>query len=377
MISDKENIQQQIFKSAIDEATNIVRRNMNKWADKLPDVANAGVYFVFGDDDLNHFRSWRVGFGIGIQWLLFQHTGDDAYRRKAEAMLGTLVKMPFTPDQCQGVLYLPSCIAALKFGSYPAAAETALGAADVLMKQYSEKGGYFRAFKQYENFVIDTAFNSVILHWASKYTGDPSYYEAAESQLKAIMKYSVRADGSTYHQYWFDPDGNPIEGTTAQGFKDSTCWSRGQTWAMLGFALHYRFTRRREYLEVFKKLASYYYSHLRSDLIPCWDLCFTDSRQPTDSSSAAIAACAVLEMAELLPKDRDIAAFKESAIASVCSLINSYSVAYDDYIDCLLTGASDNVLRYRSNESVIYGDYFYLEALMRLIDSKKFDALWQ
>lgn len=375
MPADNENVLRGILTSAIEEAISIIDRNIKKWGNKLPDIADAGVYDVIDGERIKHNTSWRFGFGIGIVWLLYEYTGNKMYLEAAERMLETFVQRPDSQDQCQGVLHIPSCVAAYRYTGDKKAATAAMNGANLLVNQFSKNGGYIRAFKNYENFVVDSAVNTVLLHWASEYSGNPMYYEIARKHLDTEMKYSLRPDGSTYHVYWFDNDGNAIEGTTAQGYDDSSCWSRGQAWAMLGYALHYRFTGDKDYLSTFRKLSKYYFEHLNSDEVPSWDLIFVDSNEHTDSAAAAIASCAVFEMANLLPDDAEIARFKERAVGSVISLIRKYAAKYDDYIDALLIGGADNVNRGGYDESLIYGDYFYLEALLRLLGS--FDTFWK
>lgn len=46
---------------------------------------------------------------------------------------------------------------------------------------------------------------------------------------------------STYHTYFMDVEtGAPRFGSTAQGYSDTSCWARGQAWAVYGFTLSER-----------------------------------------------------------------------------------------------------------------------------------------
>ncbi len=374
MSNDKLNCKR-IFTDAIEEAFLIIDRNFNKWGLKIPDMSNAGVYRLWSMDTIQNADSWRMGFGVGIPWLCWQYTGDEHYRDYADKLTDIFCGMPYIPDQCQGVLYLPSCVSAYKATGNSNAKQRALGAADVMMKQFTQNGNYFMAYKRYKNYVADTAFNTVLLHWASDVTGDGAYYEAAKLHLETEMKHTIRPDGSTCHVQWFDDSGTPLEKTTAQGYSFDSCWARGQAWTMLGFALHYRFTKNPAYLDTFRHLAEYFFANLNPDHISCWDLIFRGANDTVDTAASVIAVCAVLEMAKQLPDDTALFKLKEKAVLTMLSIIRNYSVSYDDYIHSLILGGVDNMHHSGENQGLIYGDYFYLEALVRLLTD--FETYWQ
>lgn len=99
--------------------------------------------------------------------------------------------------------------------------------------------------------------------------------------------------------------GAPVRGATCQGYKDDSCWARGQAWGVYGTAISYRYTKRPEYLEAFRRVLSYYLDRLPEDLIPYWDMTFTEGdTEPRDSSSASIVACGLLEAAKYANPDQ-------------------------------------------------------------------------
>ena len=88
---------------------------------------------------------------------------------------------------------------------------------------------------------------------------------------------------------------------THQGNRDGSAWSRGQAWGIYGCALSYRAGHDPRYMEMFRDVTDYFLEHLPLDLIPYWDFDFDDpSGEPRDSSSSAIAACGMLEMAKYM-----------------------------------------------------------------------------
>src|SRR5207245_634296 len=75
----------------------------------------------------------------------------------------------------------------------------------------------------------------------------------------------------------------------------NSTWSRGQAWGLYGFTMTYRYTQDPRFLATAQKLADYFINNLPPDFVPVWDFSkpWTD---PRDSSAAAIAAAALLEL---------------------------------------------------------------------------------
>ena len=150
--------------------------------------------------------------------------------------------------------------------------------------------------------IIDCLLNMSLLFWASEVTGNAVYREKAIAHIQTAVGCVIRPDRSTYHTYFFDPDtGKPLRGVTHQGNRDGSAWSRGQAWGIYGCALSYRAGHDPRYMEMFRDVTDYFLEHLPLDLIPYWDFDFDDpSGEPRDSSSSAIAACGMLEMAKYM-----------------------------------------------------------------------------
>ncbi len=139
--------------------------------------------------------------------------------------------------------------------------------------------------------------NLPLLWWAYKKTDDKKYYNAACKHAFTTMQHFVREDGSTHHIVEFDSESGEVRRkVTWQGYNDESCWSRGQAWAIYGFALVYRYAKKKEFLRTVENLTDYYVSNCPSDSVPYWD--FDDSEIPNtvrDSSAAAITASGLLE----------------------------------------------------------------------------------
>mgnify|MGYP003373424114 CR=1 FL=1 len=170
------------------------------------------------------------------------------------------------------------------------------------------------------------------------------------------MKTVIREDYSTWHTFFFDMEtGEPDHGATCQGYRDGSAWARGQAWGIYGCALAYKYTGRKEYIDIFKKVSDYFLRHLPEDMIPYWDLEFTSGDEPRDSSSASIAACGMLEMAKYLEKEDAEVDRKLAGLHSTYSKKPPYNTCNPYGVD----------------ECNLWGDYFYMEALTRLLKDWK------
>jgi unsaturated chondroitin disaccharide hydrolase len=162
----------------------------------------------------------------------------------------------------------------------------------------------------------------------------------------------------------------PLRGATEQGAHDDSCWSRGQAWGVYGFALGHRATGDPRLLDAARECADYFLRHLPSDQVPYWDLVYGDgSDAPRDSSAAAIAVCGLLELAGV-ETDADRASRYANASRDILvSLVADYTPTDPVASDALLLhGVYDLPKNLGVDEGTLWGDYFYLEGLVRHAD---------
>ena len=219
-------------------------------------------------------------------------------------------------------------------------------------------------------------------YWAADETGCDKYRKIADDHITTAVSNVIREDNSTWHTFYFDPEtGAPDHGATCQGYRDGSAWARGQAWGVYGLATAYRYTKRSEYIPLFKNVTEYFLTHLPKDLIPYWDLEFTDGDdQPRDSSSASIAACGMLEMSRFLDEN-DAKYYIDTAKRIIDSIYKSYAVTdFESSNGLVLHSTYSNRSPYNTcnhygvDECNIWGDYFYMEALTRL--SKDWKQYW-
>lgn len=285
-----------------------------------------------------------------------------------------------------GFLYSPSCVAAYKLTGSEKGRRAAILAADQLCTRFQEKGEFFQAWgalgaADNYRYIIDCLLNVPLLYWASETIGDAHYADLAHKHVTTCLANSIRPDGSTYHTFFMDPvTGGPVRGATCQGYKDDSCWARGQAWGVYGTAISYRYTRRPEYLDAFRRVLAYYLERLPEDLVPYWDMTFTSgTEEPRDSSSASIVACGLLEAAKYVGTDglpvheagrpdagqRGRALRRQGRPAGHRPCAPRHLQQKSPYNTCTPEGV---------DECVSWGDYFYMEALTRL--TKDWELYW-
>jgi unsaturated chondroitin disaccharide hydrolase len=331
---------------------------------KFPDGANTG---------------WTTGFWPGLLWLAYEWTGDDKYRRAAEVQMESFAERMANKIDVDhhdlGFLYSLTAVAAYRLTGSQSARELGLETARTLMNRFWEKPGIIQAWGRMDDpdqkgrTIVDSLMNLPLWYWASETTGDPSYYHAGLRHARQLQRYFVRPDNTTYHTYYFDTEtGEARFGKTAQGAADESCWARGQAWAIYGFPLSYAYSKDATFLDTASRLADYFIDHIPADHVVYWDLAFGDgSGEEKDSSASAIAACGFLELAKGLPEGAQKEKYTQAALRSVEALATHYtSRDLPESNALILHGVYSKPAGHGVDEANLWGDYFYLEALMRL-----------
>jgi len=364
-------------RAALGHCVQRLRAQLPRFTWSFPGPASIdGIYPQIGNVE------WTTGFWTGQLWLAYEYTGDEVFKSTAliqvEDFLKRIQNHIDVDHHDMGFLYSLSCVAACKLTGDLKARTAALLAADNLVARYHPKGRFLQAWgamgaKENYRLIIDCLLNVPLLYWAARETGDGYYRQIADAHTETTLVLVVRPDYSTYHTFFFDPDtGKPAHGATCQGFRDDSAWTRGQAWGIYGTALGYREKRDPRYADIFRHISDFYLCHLGSDMIPYWDLGFTEGNEPRDSSSAAITACAFLEMSRYLA-EKEASVYRSLARRMLKALIDGYMA--DDRTPgdgLLLHGTYSKKTPFNTctqsgvDERVIWGDYFFMEALTRL-----------
>lgn len=381
-----EQMTEQEVKEALETAVSQSEFALSEFGTRFKHIFSTNQFYTEAQNN-----QWTNGFWTGELWLAYEYSGNKKFLETAMAHTKSFRNRAEnrveTDTHDLGFLYSPSCVAAYKLTGDAEARKTALMAADMLLERFHEKGQFLQAWGALNEpgnyrLIIDCLLNLPLLYWASEETGDPNYKEKADAHIHTALKVLIRPDYSAYHTFFFDPEtGEPERGVTHQGYSAESAWSRGQAWGIYGIALSCRYTRKAEYIDLFDHVAGYFLEHLPKNLIPYWDFIFTDgSDEPRDSSSAAIAACGMLEMAKYLDGGKqefyinaakrlmkalyDSCAVKDTAISDGQLLHGVYG-RKTPYNDCIDHGI---------DECNLWGDYFYVEGLMRLY--KEWNPYW-
>jgi unsaturated chondroitin disaccharide hydrolase len=363
-----------VWKTAIDDAIAKTLKNIERFEGKFPHVSSNGTY------ELNENNDWTNGFWSGMLWLCYEYSQDERFRNAADKTVTSFhkrLKDHVVLDHHDiGFLYSLSSKAQWIVEKDESARQLTLQAADLLMNRWCEPGGYIQAWgqkgdsKEGGRIIIDCLLNLPLLYWASEQTGNPSYLEAARTQAEKSRRYLVRGDDSSYHTFFFNPEtGEPIGGATHQGYTNGSTWTRGQAWGVYGFALSYRYTKDIKFLEASKRLARYFLEHLPDDHVAYWDFNAPVGKDTfRDSSASAIVAAGLLELISLMEEqDPERLYFQEQLEKSMTSLVQRYATIGEEDAEGLLKHGSYYVHGGISpDDYMIWGDYYYLEALMRL-----------
>lgn len=243
-------------------------------------------------------------------------------------------------------------------------------AGQTMAKRFQEKGQYLRSFVSENSLFIDLMMNVGLVFYAARERGDRRLRDIAIRHCLTTRRYLVRGDGSTGQEGIFDTStGEFLKQATHQGYRPDSCWSRGLTWALYGFSTCYEYSRDPRMLETAEKCADYYITHCPQDGVPPWDFqAPAESRKLVDSSAAAIAASGLLRLCRLLPDPVKGHFYWNTAVRILRSLCQQYLAKGDEGAEGVLKGGVYHMQRKLGVcESVMWGDYFFAEALLNAL----------
>jgi len=328
----------------------------------------SGAPSTDGTWSLTTGEAWTSGFFAGEMWEAYKHNPKKAMRQAATAWTQSLADQTTLSDDGGFRINVP-------FKNFLADASdaTRLEAANAKYSTWNSTVGMFRSSGGPHStnpagdfpVLLDHAMDMELLYWASKKTAQPIYRDRANAHLTKLAQLFVRGDGSTAQLGYFNSStGDFVAFDKKQGLSADSTWSRGQAWAMYAFTAAYRETGNATFLATAKKVTDYYIAHMPADGVPFWDF---QSDTWRDTSAAAIAASAMFELARVAPVAGDKARYRANAELILNSLLSpAYFAEGSSSRGVLLHGAA-NVPRKNPtrDNSLIYGDYYFLEAMNR------------
>ena len=330
---------------------------------------------------------WCSGFYPGSLLALYEKTKNPVFLIEADRMLDLLSKEQYNKTTHDlGFMMYCSFGNALKIDPKPEYKQILINSAKSLATRFDPKVGCIKSWdskKKEYLVIIDNMMNLELLFWATRETGDSSYYKIAVTHANTTMKNHFRPDYSSYHVINYNPETGVVQKKqTAQGYADESAWARGQAWGLYGFTVMYRETKDKKYLDQANHIASFILNHpnMPKDKIPYWD--FNAPNIPNalrDASAAAVMSSALLELCRYADPQEGKLYFK-TAEKMLQSLSSS---PYQS-----LPGANGGFLLQHSvghfpqhsevDQPLTYADYYYLEAMKRYetINSFKPGQIW-
>lgn len=317
------------------------------------------------------WTNWCEGFLGGQLWLIYEQNGDPYFREKAEHY-SRLIEHRKTDTNVHdlGFLFWSTWKRWYNLTGDEAINKVIIQAGQTAGSRFREKGQYLPSFVAPESCFIDIMMNIGIIFYAAQQTGDEDLLRRVTQHCLTTRRYLVRGDGSTSHEGLFNTEtGEFIRQSTHQGWRDDSSWARGLTWALYGFGTAYKFSGDARFLQTAELCAQYYIEHTPDHGVPPNDWSETNPEDPYESSAAAIAATALLQLAELTGDPVRAKFYHNYALNILDTLTEPEFVAFNDegYEGILKHGMYHQRKGLGVNESVMWGEFFFLEALSKVI----------
>lgn len=371
------------YKTALNQTIEKLSNTTERTKDSLPHVSIDGVY----SDESKNPSWWTNGFYAGLLWMLYKDTNNSKYKDlaiKVEHKLDPVLNGFYGVDHDAGFQWHLSSVARYKILNEEDARRKGFIAASHLAGRFNPNGNYLRAWNWHGDktndpltgfSIIDSMMNIPLLYWATEETNDPRYKNTAMKVADMVLDTFIRDNGSVHHIMNFNPHtGEFIDAHGGQGYSPDSTWTRGNAWCIYGMALSYKYTKKKEYLNAFKKVAKHFIEELGTDTVPVWDF---ESPKNThhikDSSAGAIAACGMLEVANF--DDEESEFFRQHGERILRNLYENHTSFGNEQEEAvLLMGTVNCPAKKHINTPIIYGDFFFYEGIRKL--NNKYDILW-
>ena len=356
------------YERAFDFAAGQLNHLVHQHPDSFPMYSTQGKWALGAES----WTNWCEGFLGGQLWLLYKHTGDKSWRTQAEHY-SQLIEHRKTDRSVHdlGFLFWSTWKRWFDIDGNNELNAVVIEAGQTMGMRFKEKGRYLRSFLAENSLFIDIMMNVGIVIYAAQQTNDAELYEKARQHSLTTQRYLVRGDGSTAHEGIFDlHTGEFLRQSTQQGWRNDSCWARGLAWALYGFGTVFAMTRDPHFLKTAENCAKYYLEHTPSHGIPPNDYDEPAPDLPYESSAAAIAAGGLLQLAELTADPLHRRTYRSYALTILDTLTTPEFMANETpgWEGILKHGMYHQRKGLGVDESVMWGDHFFLEALAKALD---------
>jgi len=354
---------QAAFENAFSFAAGQLRRLVESRPGAFPMYTTQGRWDFSGEA----WTNWCEGFLGGQLWLLYLHSGEPYWREKAEMYSRLVLPRQFDRSVHDlGFIFLPTCKRWYDLSGEAALNAALIQAGRTLALRYQPKGKYLCSFLGANSLFIDIMMNAPLIFYAAQQSQDQALNELALQHCLTTRRRLVRGDGSTAHEGLFDPETGEFLGqSTQQGWRADSCWARGQAWAIAGFTSVYSYTQDPRFLATAKACADFYLQHTPEHGVPPNDWDEPDPRLPFESSAAAIAAHGLLQLSRVCASWAESRVYRQACLRILETLCAPPFLAIDDpnWEGILKHAIYHQRKGLGVDESVMWGDYFFLEAL--------------
>jgi unsaturated chondroitin disaccharide hydrolase len=361
----------------VDTAARKVRALVETHPDFFPIYTKGGKWKHEGE----LWTDWCAGFLVGMMWLIEERTGDPWWRATAERYARKLEYKKHDRDVHDlGFIFLNSYLPWYRRTGDPALNDVLVTAGRTLAMRFNDKGQYLRSFVAPESLFIDIMMNVPIIFYAAIETEDKALYDLAVAHCRTTERTIVRPDGGTAHEGIFNPGtGEFLRESTHQGLRADSDWTRGLAWSLYGYGTVYTYTHDPADLAVAQRNADHFLDRLSPSFVPPWDFDVPEGpdRIP-DSSAGAIAASGLWNLGSLADDAEgsdDAARYRNASLNLINALCTDEYVAWDDpqWEGLLKRGVYHKHKGLGVDESVMWGEFFFLEAVCKALRAAESD----
>lgn len=345
-------------------------------ANKLPRALNADGTMYWAHDNFD----WTEGFFPGTCWYLYEYTKDTAWANRAVALQGQYAGHRFlTNNHDLGFVFNCSYGNGYRLLGDPAMKQVLADAGNSLVARFNPVVGCIKSWDVDRGWqserdwqfpvIIDNMMNLELLFELTRLTGDSGYHKVAVAHANTTLENHFRDDHSSYHVVDYDPATGAVRSKQkAQGYSHESAWSRGQAWGLYGYTVCYRYTNDQKYLDKAIQIAGYITGHpkMPADHVPYWDYDAPKiPNEPRDASAASITASALIELNGYLPSQNKYLDEAKFILKSLSS--EEYRAKAGENGNFILKHSVGSIPHGSEIDvPIIYADYYYVEALIRL-----------
>jgi len=277
------------------------------------------------------WTNWCEGFLGGQMWILADHLDNEYWRQQAEHY-STLLKGRELDREVHdlGFTFWPTWKKWYKETGDKALNDVVVTAGKTMSLRFNNKSKFLRSFLAEDSTFIDIMMNVGIIFYAAEQLGDAKIREIVDTHCLQTRRYLVRGDGSTSH---------------------------------------YAFTNDQRYLEAAIATADFFVNRTGDRTIPPNDWEEPNPVMAVESSAGAIAASGLLQLSQLVDDSAKAKKYADFALRSIEAMCSPEYLAINEpeWEGVLKHGSYHEQKKLGVDESVMWGEYFFTEALDKVL----------